>query len=44
MNVTSPVITIALLYFSAIDGKRNQKKIVDAIIEASVKERKSSVH
>ena len=32
---------MALLYFSAMLGKRNQKKIVDAAIDAKVKDKKS---
>jgi hypothetical protein len=37
MKVTRPVIVIALLYFSCTDDRRSQKKIVDAIMDASVK-------
>ena len=39
MKVTRPVMVMALLYFSFTDPRRSQKKIVDAIIEARVKER-----
>ena len=39
MNVTKPVMTKAVLYFSATDDSRSQKKIVLAIIEARVKDR-----
>ena len=39
MKVTRPVMVIALLYFSFTDPRRSQKKMVDAIIEARVKER-----
>jgi hypothetical protein len=39
MNVTRPVIVIADLYFSCTELRRSQKKMVDPIIEANVKER-----
>ena len=39
MKVTRPVMVIALLYFSFTDPRRSQKKMVDAINEARVKER-----
>ena len=38
MKVTRPVMVIALLYFSWIEDRRSQKKMVEAIMEASVKE------
>jgi len=41
MNVTSPVMTRALLYFSAIEGRRSQKNRVDAAMVANVNDRKS---
>ena len=39
MKVTRPVTVIAVLYFSCTELRRSQKKRVDAIIEARVKER-----
>ena len=37
MKVTRPVMVMADLYFSSIEPTRSQKKMVEAIIDASVK-------